>query len=427
MAKKTRSKKEVVKDKFFAFLGATSLADGLGRDHIYVGQSYGRNCLLLGWCHQPYEEVIKAVHEIRPEISEKTIGKVLTRSMVKLFHQHNVSEDADPEADAPVLDSILKTIDASAVNREVTSFLELLKSQIRTWTAFVFLEGVELKSLVELQLGAATLYPRNRGPLYEVLEEVKTVRDNDNIPKSIKELTGHCYCYLTTDIEGETDFVAQQALRQAQNIASVLNLYAVSSRHRASFYERIGVLGQPTVTRSQLVLRRTPPIGEDVTSPKYAYSEQYPPARRYEIDSVQLDRWRKHGLDKVLECIEPQDFLPGSAESRIHNAIVWYGRAMNAYSGDEQFVGLIIALESLLVADEDVSITQRLADGVSTLLGTDFQSREQISERTRDLYRLRGRLVHAGMSVSQKNLFSLGDLVANTILAFVRKEIPVSS
>ena len=425
MSEKTRSKREVVKDKFFAFLGATSLADGLGRDHIHLGHSYGRTCLLLGWSHQPYEEAIKAVHEIRPEVSEKTIGKVLTQSMVKLFHQHNVREDADPEADAPVLDNILETLDSSAVNEEVTNFLELLKSQIKTWTAFVFLEGVELKGLVELPLGVATLYPRNRGPLYDALEEVKTVRGLDDIPKSIEELAGHCCCYLTTDVEGENGFVAQQALGQAQDIASVLNLYAVSSRHRASFYERIGVLGQPTITRCQLVLRRTPPVGEDVPSPRYSYSEQFPPARRYEIDSAQVHQWREHGLNKVLECVGPQDFPPGSAESRIHNAIVWYGRAMNAYSEDEQFAGLIIALESLLVADENVSITQRLADGVSALLGTDFQSRERISKRTKELYNLRGRLVHAGMSVSQENLFLLNDLVAHAILAFVRREILV--
>jgi hypothetical protein len=97
---------------------------------------------------------------------------------------------------------------------------------------------------------------------------------------------------------------------------------------------------------------------------------------------------------------------------------------MNAYSEDEQFVGLTIALESLLVAGENVrNITQRLADMVSALLGTDFQSRRRISRRTKDLYNLRGQVVHNGMPVSQENLFLLDDLVANAILTFVRREI----
>jgi hypothetical protein len=424
MPGKTKAKKEVVRGKFFAFLGATSLSHDMDRDHVHLGHSYGRNCLLLGWSHQPYEEAIKAVHETRPEVSEKTIGKVLAQSMVKLFHQHNVREDADPEADAPILDSILGILDSSAVSAEVTAFLELLKSQIEMWTAFVFLEGVELKGLAELPLGAATLYPRKRGPLHDALKEVKTVQGLDDIPQYIERFAGHCCCYLTIDIEGENGFATQRASRQAQDIASVLNLYVVSSRHRASFYERICVLGQPTTTRRQLVLKRTPSIGKDAPAPRYSYSEQYPPARRYAIDPAQVQQWKEHGLDKVLECIGLQDIAPGSAESRIRNAIVWYGRAMNAYTEDEQFIGLMIALESLLVADENVSITQRLADEVSALLGTDFKSRECISRRTKELYDLRGRIVHAGIPASQENLFILDELVADTILAFVRREIP---
>jgi len=292
------------------------------------------------------------------------------------------------------------------------------------WTAFVFLEGMELKGLAELPLGVATLYSRDRGPLQDALEEVKTIRGLDSIPQHIERFAGHCCCYLAIDIEGENDFVSQQALEQAQDVASILNLYIVSSQHRTSFYQRIGILGQPTTTRRRLILKRTPPIGQDTPPPVYSYSVQQPPARRCEIDSTQVQRWRKYGLDKVLECVQLSDFVPGSAESRIHNAIIWYGRAMNAYSEDEQFVGLIIALESLLVADERVGITQRLADGVSALLGSDFQNRERIAERVRELYNLRGRIVHAGIPVSQENLFTLDEMVANTILAFVHREIP---
>jgi hypothetical protein len=429
MTEKTRSRRKVVKDKFFALLEATSLADGLGRDHIYLGRSYGRNCLLLGWSHQPYEEAIKAVHEIRPEVSEKTIGDVLTRSMVKLFHQHNVREDADPEADAPVLDSILETLDSSAVNEEVTNFLELLKSRIKTWTAFVFLEGVELKGLVELPLGVATLHPKDRGPLRQALEDMAGVEGLRDIPQYIDRDTEHCRCYLTVDVEGEDRFASQEALRQAQDVANVLNLYATSSRHRVSFYERIGIVGQPTTTRRQFVLKLAPPISDGSSGPRqYAYFTQNPLARYHEVNLAQIQQWRQRGLDKVLECIGVLDAMPGSVESRIRNAVTWYGRAMNTITPDEQFVGLVTALESLLVADEKkrkrVHITQRLGDVVSVLVGDDFESRERIKERMKKLYDLRGRIVHAGMPVPLDELFALNRIVADTILAFVCREMP---
>lgn len=420
-----RSTKEIVKDKFFAFLAATSLTRGLDKDHIHLSHSYGRNCLLLGWSHQPYEEAIKAMHEARPGVSEKTIGRVLTRSMVKLFNQYNVSEDADPQADAPVLDSILDTLDSSAVSEEVTNLLDLLKSHIKMWSAVVFVEGIELKGLTELPLRVATLYPRDHGPLVDALEDAKN-RGLANIVQFVETAADHCRCYAVIDTEGGGDFVNHQSLRQAESLMSVLNLYAVSSPHRASSdYQPIGILGQPTSTRPQFVLKYPLPVAEN-ERPTWSYFIRPPPPRCHKIDSARVQKWKEHGLDKVLECIELPDTMPGSAESRIRNAITWYGRAMKAYTPDEQFVSLTIALESLLVVDERVSIAQRLADGVSALVGTDFQSRQCIAERTRDLYDLRGRIVHAGMPVSQQSLSALHRIVANTILAFVRREMPRS-
>jgi hypothetical protein len=241
------STKELMKDKFFAFLKATSLAPpDLDRDHIHLGHGYGRNCLLLGWSHQPFKEAIEAVREICPEVSEKTAGEVLSRSMIKLFHQHNIREDADPEADAPLLESILSTLDSSAVSEEVTNLLDLLKSQVKTWSVFVFVEGMRLKNLSELPLGIATLYPKSRGPLLRALQDVKSIKGLDKIPQGVEKNAAHCECYLTIDIEGEDRFANQQALLRAQDVVNVLNLYMASSRHRNS-YQRISVIGQPTV------------------------------------------------------------------------------------------------------------------------------------------------------------------------------------
>jgi hypothetical protein len=419
----SRSVQEVVKGKFFAFLGATSLAHGLDRDHVHLGHSYGRNCLLLGWSHQPYEEAIKAVYEARPEVSEKTIAKLLSESMVKLFHQHNVREDADLEADAQLLESILPTLNSSAVNQEVANFLDLLKSHIQVWSAFVFIEGIKLKGLSELSLGVAKLYSKNHGPLLHALEDVTNIEGLNEIPQHIEKFANHCHCYLIIDLEGESEYVNQRALRQAQDVVNVLNLYNASSRHRASFYQRISVMGQPVTPRHHLVFKRTPPIGEDSNSPRYSYFVQRPPMRCYEIDLKKVQRWNEYGLDKVLESISLSGTKSGSVQSRIRSAITWYGRAMNAHTQDEQFVGLTTALESLLVADEKVAITQRLADEVAALLGSDFQSRERIKKRAKELYDLRGRIVHAGMPVSQENLFALDRMVASTLLAFVRKEM----
>lgn len=418
-----RAPKQLVKGKFFVFLKAVSLQPGADRDHLYLGHSYGYNNLLLGWSHQPYEQVINAIQEMHPEISAKTLGKLLTRILVKLF---NVSDDADDGAEAPVLDSIFPTLEPSAVNHEVKHLLEILKSYVKIWTVFVFVEGVELKDSTKLPLGDATLYQMGKGPLSQELGKLKESKRFHEMPKRVQEYSKHCRCYMMLDVEGESEFVNREAIRQAQTFINVLNLYTVLSSEIDSFRQRIGVLGQPASTRYSVLVKRTPSLTEQIDSPYYSFHMEAPPRIPYRIDSKMVRQWKKHGLETVLEIASSEEVTLGSVGSRIRKAISWYSRAMSANSVDEHFVGLVTALESLLVANEQVSIAQRLADVVSLLIGNDFQSRQNLRKTVKELYDLRCRIVHRGMPTSRESLFTLGQITVKTILAFVRREVPNS-
>jgi len=418
-----KSTEEVVKDKFFAFLADTSLSHAR-RDHIHAGHSYGSNCLLLGWSHQPYSEAIEAVHEALPQVSKRSTGRALSNSMRRLFERQFVREDADVEAEAPVLDSILPKLDSSDVLEEITDFLELLKSQVRPWTAFMFVEGVELK-ISQLEIGRATLYPKREGPLVPLLEKLKNDSTWECVLQDIERETAHTHCYLTVSIEGEDDFANQEAFRKGQDVINILNLYLASSGHRASFYQTIGIVGQPAMVRGQFVLKCTPRVGQDDDQVQWGYFGQLPPGRCYDIDCGKVQQWKRLGLDAVVASVESANPQARSAQSRIKNSVTWYGTAMNAHTEAEQFVGLMTALESLVVADERVSITQRLKDAVSALLGGDFQTREDNKKRIGDLYELRGCVVHGGEPVAQDNLLELNSIVIQSIFGFVQQECQV--
>jgi hypothetical protein len=243
------------------------------------------------------------------------------------------------------------------------------------------------------------------------------------IAQSIEKNIGHCNCYLIIDVEGEEKFANHEALRQAQNVINVLSLFITIALHKESHYKSIRLLGQTTLTHNQTVFKHTPPVGENEESKHYLSRTDLVPVRHHEITSTKVQQWKEYGLDKALECVELSDSTAYPAEARIHSAITWYGRAMNADTYEEQFVSLTIALESLLVADERLTITQRLADEISGLLGGNFQDRERIRQKIRDLYNSRSRIVHAGVPVSKASLRDLDDIVTNTILAFISKEI----
>jgi len=115
----------------------------------------------------------------------------------------------------------------------------------------VFIEGVKLK-ILELEMGKATLYPKERGPLVSLLDKLKNNPAWKCVLDDVEKDAAHTHCYLTLDVEGENHFANQQALTRGQDVVNILNLYLASLR--ASSYQSIGILGQPTIARDQFVL-----------------------------------------------------------------------------------------------------------------------------------------------------------------------------
>jgi hypothetical protein len=322
------------------------------------------------------------------------------------------------------LESILGILDPAAVKVEFARLHEALKSEIKKWTVFVYIEGMSLNNLEKLKMGSTTLYPKESGPLAIALENPRGSRILEEIGPWLKKDSEHAHCYLSIDIEGEDRFVNQAAIQHARDIVNILSLYATSSR-RPAVYQSIGVIGQPAITRRQVIPKCTPPIEDGPAQAVWSYSADNPPGRFHEVDPAQEQRWRELGLDKVVESIEREETNPGSALARIRNSVTWYGRAMTARTKEEKFVGLTTALESLLVADEgqQLKISQRLADEVSGFLGGGFERRQRRKKRMKELYKLRCRIVHSGLQISLQDLYDLDGVVAKTIFAFVQREM----
>ncbi len=414
-----------LEEKFCAFLEATSLLDGIQRAHVYLGRSYGRNNALLGWSDKPYQDAIEAVQQLCRTVSKKTIARVLNDSMVRLFEQHAVRENADPEVEAH-LDSILHILDRSAIEKEVIRFLDFLKSQVQWYTVLIPIEGVELK-LAELKIGEAILYPTERGPLITNLASPKDgMNSREFVENYIKPTFREAGCYAVIEVEGDSGFATQQALQKAQDIVHILNLYMASCRQKRSGWQKIGVMGQPTMVREELVIYITSPVGEHETQPRVGFSGRSPPGWAYEIDSAKVQKFKDSGLDEVSACFRYRDSNPALIRSRIRRSVTWYSKGVNADNSDEQFVALAIALESLLVGKEERdlsvpwgSIAQRLADRVAFLIGRDYAKRVNLAKETKRLYRIRSKIVHQGQSVSLENLDRMNNVVAEAILAFV--------
>ncbi len=87
----------------------------------------------------------------------------------------------------------------------------------------------------------------------------------------------------------------------------------------------------------------------------------------------------------------------GGLQERLLSAIQWAGRATVDSRKEETFLLYAIALESLILAEnEKDELIYRLKTRVAHLIGEGVQSRKQLSKQVKDLYDVRSQIVHSG-------------------------------
>ncbi len=121
------------------------------------------------------------------------------------------------------------------------------------------------------------------------------------------------------------------------------------------------------------------------------------------------------GFTRALEIISK--VTRTSLEDRLLSAIQWAGRATVEERREEAFLLFTVALESLVVSNEDKEqITQRFAIRGAHLIGQHFASRKELYKRLKKLYGLRSAIVHSGS-------IKVTDADKGTIAYFVRAAI----
>lgn len=115
-------------------------------------------------------------------------------------------------------------------------------------------------------------------------------------------------------------------------------------------------------------------------------------------------------------------------EDKIISAIQWAGKATVESKKEEAFLLYAISLESLILLDnEKEELGYRLRTRVAHLLGSDLESRMKISNKVRDLYTVRSKIVHSGSyQVTDADISLIRLYSKNCILHIVNNE-PFSS
>lgn len=114
----------------------------------------------------------------------------------------------------------------------------------------------------------------------------------------------------------------------------------------------------------------------------------------------------------------------GELEDRLVAAMQWAGRATVDTRREEAFLLYVIALESIMLLENDRDeIGYRLRIRVAHLRGGDLQTRRRLFEQVRDLYAIRSRIVHSGKyEVNDAELGLIRSITKNCILRVLAHE-----
>jgi Apea-like HEPN len=417
MAKGKRPKN--TEDGFRDFLRGVSFStqrDQISSDYKLLGDSKNIPYFELNWSSQYYENAIKFFSKSIPNASSKTIGNILQNETHKLFAQQIEEKNIAFNVDTS-LDSILPLLNEEAIIAKYGEIVELLQGKINDYQVLVPISGVEL--LIEtdqLNFGRHALYISSSEHLKTIFESIKDKQLKIRLEEAFQE----CSCYFAIEnVTGDANFANDHALKIAQDFVHLLNFLISSSRDRVMGWHKIGILGDPTVSRDRVIV-----IYSD-RNKQFSFSRLA--IRQHQITPKNIESWKKWGFEDVIGYFTKDLTTLSDTQVKIKRAITWYSKAINADSLDEQFVSLAIALESLLADKESSSLTetwgsisQKLADRVAFLLGGNYQHRSELLAGTKKLYGLRSGIVHSGKSATQEELFQVDDLVNSVIIAFLK-------
>lgn len=213
---------------------------------------------------------------------------------------------------------------------------------------------------------------------------------------------------LTPTSDLRTD--AQKATEDALN---VLRFYLCNLSKNSPIYYKM-YMGMEGTTFTGLTIAMTIDDREQISTNSSRVGYMY----SYQIDAEILAKMQELHLEKINKILQkPSDKLSAFERSFL-TALSFYGESLNEYSVRNAFIGMVTALESLLVANE--AKAPILAERIALITSKDADKRKTIYENVRRLYEKRNNLIHEGKNdVNEDDLYNVSRVAFRVMVALL--------
>ncbi len=125
------------------------------------------------------------------------------------------------------------------------------------------------------------------------------------------------------------------------------------------------------------------------------------------LDTDFLETSRQSGFVTLNEILGKKQ--NNSFENVILTALKWFHQAVNSPQEENQFVNLVMVLESFLNPDGGERVSDAVSEGTALLLKKEYQARLLLKREMKDFYKVRSKIAH-GSKPTLTELSQINDL-----------------
>lgn len=372
--------------------------------------------------------------ERNPETKGKIIGEIIreirNRPVVK---QGYSSKEIKGFVNLIVSEgtSLIKREDERAdfVKKKVTELSREFQTTLRTWNFVISVENLRLHPR-SVKVGNVMLFKftpsrqketRTRmwrlikdNPHYDTKWKKNHVKNyEDKFLSSLKDKT----CAFV-QVKGRLEKAQLTAYDKVETAIAVLKLYRFRNY---DFYRKYFHLTGKTIRATNRYTLRYSEDGQRINPMIERVGFFFP----FELNNERIQYMRRNGFPKLHKMLMKEN--PSGLERRIVNSVRLFGSACDvivtksresrpiglgfppkkeskpettfeAISMNDRLIKLFVALESLLILDENEPLANNIAERGAFILGRNYEQRSEIKKFLKDMYGLRSAHIHHGKS-----------------------------
>ena len=281
---------------------------------------------------------------------------------------------------------------ANTTNLSMVDYvLKKVEESIQEFEIWIPIAMLSIES--EIQIGKVLLRPLNK----EIFDKWRTKIENDPVDKEKnlillekerKELQGFTVAIMK--ISAEPKRMAEIAFEEAEKSISLLRFFSPANLV-PEIVSYCMVFGKGNVETTKYFL-----IQEDML----VYTNQSSVKKAlpfWVVNNADISKFKVGGLETLSKLLSEDNKT--EFKGKLLDSLLWYSKSSLAKNMADKLVYILVALESILLKNEDESIQQNISERIAFFIGRNLNERKSIIKNFKRIYSLRSSFLHHGREI----------------------------